>query len=812
MAKAAHPQDVHVFGVRHHGPGSARRVLEALEELRPAAVLVEGPTDLSELAAMLASEEMVPPVTLTAYAAEDPSLAIFWPFAGFSPEYQAMRWALANGAETAFIDLPATWRLAAMKAAKDAAEAARAEAQEAAAREQEAAAREQEAAAREGGEGGDAGGDPEADAAEAAGPETADAAPPEDPAAAEALRLRADPIGALARAAGYEDGESWWRDVFEENPSPGPVFEAIAEAMTALREAAGEAPEIARGESDLEREAHMRLEIAKARKAHDGPIAVICGAWHVPALLRKHSAAEDRARLKGREKVKTNATWAPWTAPRLAFASGYGAGVTAPNWCAHLWACPAERAPATWLARTAAALRDQGQIVSTASIIEAERLSKALAAMRGRPSPGFEELREASIACLCFGEALQWRQIETALLIGSEVGAVPEDAPQAPLLADLQRQQKAARLKPEGLDRELSLDLRSESGLARSVLLHRLQALDVPWGRLSGAGRSRGTFRENWALRWEPEFAIRLVEHVVYGATLEQAANGRTIARLDETEDLGALADLALQAMTAQLDAAAAAAIRTLDRRAAETSDCGQLMAALAPLADIVRYGEARARDSAQLGDLARRILIQAALALPYAARGLDAAAAREMNRRVAATDRALSLLSLEAADREVWRSALRDVLEDGQAARLVAGLAARLLYEAEALDAGETAAALARRLSPGEAAADAAGFFEGFFQSAGQRLIFDEALREAVDGWVVSLDEEAFRETLPLFRRVLSALDSAERRRLLDRLFGLRGAERPGWRTTPESLAAWDRRLARLTDILTAEPRDDRS
>src|SRR5437899_267391 len=70
-------------------------------------------------------------------------------------------------------------------------------------------------------------------------------------------------------------------------------------------------------------------------------------------------------------------------------------------------------------------------------------------------------------------------------------------------------------------------DLRSESGLIRSTLLHRLNALDVPWGRLTDAGRSRGTFRENWQLRWEPEFAVQLVEKLIYGSTIAEAAGGR---------------------------------------------------------------------------------------------------------------------------------------------------------------------------------------------------------------------------------------------------------------------------------------------
>jgi hypothetical protein len=38
---------VFLFGIRHHGPGSARRLVEALDALEPVAVLIEGPADAS---------------------------------------------------------------------------------------------------------------------------------------------------------------------------------------------------------------------------------------------------------------------------------------------------------------------------------------------------------------------------------------------------------------------------------------------------------------------------------------------------------------------------------------------------------------------------------------------------------------------------------------------------------------------------------------------------------------------------------------------------------------------------------------------
>ena len=734
--------DIHLFGIRHHGPGSARRLVEALDALRPITVLIEGPADASDLLPMLADPDMVTPVALLTYAEDNPATASFFPFADYSPEYQAACWAVRHGASLRFIDLPASDRLG--SSPSDIAEeiAARAE---------------------------------------------------EDP-------VSRDPIGALATAAGYDDGESWWSDVIEENPATGPVFAAVADAMTALR--ADEKPLSVR---EAAREAHMRIEIAKAAKECDGTIAIVCGAWHVPALAQRRSVAADREMLKGRPKTKIKATWAPWTAPRLSRASGYGAGVVAPGWCAHLWETREGDRVSLWLAKVTRVLRDRGHFVSTASVIEAQRLGVALAALRERPSPGFEELREAAIACLCNGERAMWNDIAPELLVGAGVGSIPSATPLAPLLEDLQRQQKATRLKPEALERPLTLDLRSESGLMRSTLLHRLNALDVPWGQFTDAGRSRGTFRENWQLRWEPEFAVRLVENLLYGSTIAEAAAGRLIDAMGKETELGALAGLVRNAMVADLPRATEAGITALETKAALTSDGQSLLDALPPMADILRYGEARAGTVEHLAALMPRIVVQAALALPYAARNLDVPAAAKLRSAILAGDAAIQLAQLETDIVARWRETLTSLLHDDQTTRLIAGTAARLLYEAELLAADHAADLLARMLSPGTPIAEAAGFFEGFFEGAGQRLIHDAALRGAVDGWLLSLDDEAFTASLPLFRRVFSALDRNERRRLMDALFARNTGGAKGYRLIPDAATIWPQHEARVIALLNA-------
>src|SRR5690242_12714326 len=94
--RAAAAARLHLFGVRHHGPGSAHSLLAALDALDPAIVLVEGPPEADDILRFVGASAMRPPVALLVHGQDDPMLASFYPFAVFSPEWQAIRWAVAR--------------------------------------------------------------------------------------------------------------------------------------------------------------------------------------------------------------------------------------------------------------------------------------------------------------------------------------------------------------------------------------------------------------------------------------------------------------------------------------------------------------------------------------------------------------------------------------------------------------------------------------------------------------------------------------------------------------------------------------------
>lgn len=214
---------IHLLGIRHHGPGSCRNVLEYLQELQPDLILLEGPAEAETLLPCVLNEQMEPPVALLAYQPDQPQNAVFYPFAEFSPEWQTIVYALRNEVPLRFFDLPLVHSMAQNQEPHNTTE----EQQE-------------------------------------------EIIP----------TVYRDPFDYLAEAAGYTDGESWWETTIEHRKDSADVFQAVKEAVTALRE---ELPEHTSPRDQL-REAWMRKMIRTAQKENFERIAVVCGAWHVPAL------------------------------------------------------------------------------------------------------------------------------------------------------------------------------------------------------------------------------------------------------------------------------------------------------------------------------------------------------------------------------------------------------------------------------------------------------------------------------------------------------------------------------------------------
>lgn len=781
---------IHYFGIRHHGFGSARHLLAELEALRPDCLLLEAPPEGEGLLALVADPATRPPVALLAYQPDQPARAVYYPLTEFSPEWQAIKFAQAHGIPCQFFDLPLAQSFA-LDAAEEEALVAKIRAPEGSAVPGAEAEEKPEVAAEE---------HPEAAAEEHPGAETEEhpeAEAEENPEA----DFNGDPFDRLAELAGHRDGEAWWEAQVERSQNCAEIFSAVHEAVAALRAAY---PQHSRPR-DLLREAQMRQRVRAAAKQYEN-IAVVCGAWHVPALQEPHSARDDAALLKGLAKVKVECTLIPWTNRRLTLASGYGAGINAPNWYNHLWQHPDDDG-VLWLSAAAKLLRAQKFDVAAAHIIETLRLSRALASLRNEPRPGLDDYLAAINTVISMGDDSALQQIADALLVGDVIGTVPPATPQLPLIGDVEKQRKSLRLPLEAGDKTLTLDLRKPLDLGRSVFIHRLRLLDIHWAEPGLGSSGAGTFKEIWATHYDPEQQIQLLEKAVYGNTLAAAATAFVRSKLERAEHLAELATLLDAVMPADLPPLVEALAEALENLSAGQSDVHDLLATLPPLAGVLRYGSVRQQNTAALETLLLTLLTRLAVGGVQGCIAIDPEAAALLATNIRAADGPLNVLGDSLPEAlQLWLQFIASLRGHGAVNPLLQGLATRLLFDRQRLDDEATAEALYQFLSRANHPGDSASWLEGFLHQSGTVLIIHPTLLPMIHDWLATLDEASFTELLPLLRRTFGSFENAERRRIGERASQLDAegvAVRPGATAAPAALDEAPAAAARET-ILT--------
>lgn len=712
---------VHIFGIRHHGPGSARSLRDALEQLQPDAILVEGPPDADPVLPLLNAPQMQPPVALLIYVPDQPHRSVYYPFAVFSPEWQALHYGLTNNVPVRFIDLPQAHQLADKPTSTD---------------------------------------DPTESETDAMDNVPNDSDPT---VISEADKIRFDPLGWLGKAAGYSDGERWWEHMVEQRRNSVDLFAAILEAMSALR---GEAQQ-SEDPIEAQREAYMRSCIRAAGESYQ-KIAVVCGAWHSPALAQMPPEKEDNALLKSLPKIKVQATWVPWTYGRLAYRSGYGAGVQSPGWYHHLWTT-SDQIVIRWMVQVAQLLREQDLDASSANLIEAVRLAESLAALGDRPLPGLPELNQATQAVLCFGSDLPMRLIHEKLIVGERLGEVPDETPMIPLQQDLVKQQKRLRMPAEATQKTLDLDLRKPNDLERSHLLHRLTLLGIPWGELQRTSGKKGTFHELWRLQWQPEFVVTLISSGIWGNTISEAAASYARDTADRANELPILTRLLNQVLLADLPDAVSHLMTRLQTEAAIASDVAHLMEALPPLTNILRYGNVRKTDTEMVSHVVDGLVARICIGLPGACASLDDDAATAMYEKLNAVNSAIALLQ-NNEHLASWHKVLTQMSEQGLHG-IISGRCCRLLMDASTFDADEAARRMGLALSTANEPPQAAAWVEGFLKGSGLLLLHDDKLWQVLDSWVSQLSGDTFTALLPLLRRTFSTFSHPERRQMGERV-----------------------------------------
>lgn len=717
-----------IFGIRHHGPGSARSLKNALEEYQPDCVLIEGPPDADEMIPMIANEDLKPPVALLVY---NPKAVMgqssFYPFASFSPEWVAMKYAVEKDLPVRFMDLPLgiQWKDLELQTQQQSEKLGS----------EEEAIKEEEAIAEEEGK--------------------------------ELITLRKEeinrnPIAHLARLANYEDAEEWWENVIEQRKNDESIFEGVMEMMSVLRE---ELKEV-QTEETLLREAYMRKIIRVAESEGYERIAIVCGAWHAPVLENIPPKKEDNALLKGKRKLKTESTWIPWTYERLARSSGYGAGIASPAWYEALYERSEDDLVAWWMSRVAYLFRDIGQDASPAHVMEACRLSYALAGLRGRRLPVLNDFLESVKTIFCFGDEVPLQFIKKEMVIGKKMGSIPDDTPQLPLQKEINALRKKYRLKNTTAREPLKIDLREERGLEKSQFLHRLNLLNISYGEVVDSGRGKGTFKELWALKWEPEFEVAIIEAATYGNTIEIACAAFVQKKLNGDINLTGLAVLLEKVFLAELPLSIEKVTQQLEETAAQGSDVLHFMNAFPRLVNLMRYSDVRKRDTERIKKVVEALFPRITVGLPSSCANIADPLANATFQAMQMVNNSVRFVERDDFQTD-WQTTLGRIAESNQTHRKLAAGAARTLFEASYWSVEKLETNLSLALSPSNPANTAAAYIEGFLQGGAALLIYQESLFAVLDSWIGALKDDTFVELVPLLRRSFAHFSFPERQQL---------------------------------------------
>ncbi len=703
---------LHVVGVRHHSPACARLVRHVIATVRPRAVLIEGPADLNPRLDELRLAHRLPIAVFTAVPAERGGRSCWSPFCAWSPEWVAFVDGEALGAEVRFIDLPG-WDAAFTDLRNRYAD----------------------------------------------GPDRYGAR-----------------VQALCRRLGVADLDAMWDHLFERPDAP----EALAERLRLwFAEARGDEPG---GPRDGPREAFMAAHVAHAL-AEGGPVVVVCGGWHAPALARVAPCAGPPplpAPPAGAE------SWlVPWSYERLDSFGGYDAGMPSPAWQRAVWEGGTERAGEALLGAVARRLRAKRQQVSPADLVAARALAEGLARMRGNPAPTRVDVLDGLAGALvkdALEAPLPWNTrgvlsphtppllVEVmAAFRGDAQGRLHDATPRPPLLADVARTLAAHDLAVPRGGRRVALDLADPAARARSAVLHRLRALDVP-GVDRAAGPAWGTDRrlaEDWRLAWTHLTEAALIEASVWGPTLLEAAGARLRARLLAADGrLDRLAALLGEAAFADLTDLVSSVVADVARAVGREPDLKVLGAALERLLLLWRHGEilgvARSATLARVVAAAWRRGLALVEDVPAGA-AIDAAtvravvALRDAMRHAPALGLELDL-GLAAFDRRAGDRAAPPALR---------GAALGALWSLDAAGAARQRDRAVRAVRSAARPQSFGDFLVGLFALAREPLLEGEDLLGAVEEALAALSPADFLVTLPALRLAFAWFPPGEKERL---------------------------------------------
>lgn len=704
------------FGIRHFSPAGAYFVRQFLDKIKPDLVLIEGPADFDFLIDDIVSKNLVPPFAIMAYTKEAPIDTILYPFAEYSPEYQAILWARENNKECHFFDLESDIMLGFGRTDDD--------------------TKDEETISKE----------PEKNKSDV-------------------------------------DMEGFWERNLEQSENMDAYRAGSALFGESLRkDTRSDDKSFAR---DIIRESFMKRKINEyIKKGFDlEKIVAITGAFHTSAIESLEGAMSDKE-YKELVRRESNITLMPYSYYRLSKRTGYGAGNAAPAYYELLWqgflSGDITYHERKYLSSLAKYMREHGGIVSSAQVIEATRLARELAIIRGGSVPTLEDLKDASITCMgggSFGEmAMGFAETD----IGKKIGSVPQDAMQTSIQSDFTLKLKQLKLEkykelvatPLQLDLRENLRVKSEESafldLNRSFFLYRLVVLGIDFAKIKKSNQDNATWAENWILQWTPEAEIQIVESVLKGDTIVDAVAFVLGEKLSEATKISDIAEVIEAAFNCGLPKIVEGAKRSLDEMANGALSMNDIADTVSKLSNMISFGDIRKLDRKPLEPIVKRLCIRASLMLvgESACDDIAAATLAEDIQKIHSV-----FMMQDFLDESFWFDKLIELSNRDDLNTKISGLATAILLDAGKIDELTLRMEVSRRLSMGMPAELGANWFAGLSMRNHYALIGRLTLWESLSEYLDTLDEEEFRRSVVFLRRAFVEYSAKEKDMIAENL-----------------------------------------
>lgn len=744
---------LYVVPLRHHSPACASHLEALIDEVAPEQILVEGPCDFDPMIPLVASEKTRPPVAIVALPKRkggqraEFSIVSYYPFCDHSPEYVALRAAVSRGCTVRFIDLPSSHRMM-----------------------QQGQTEKQE-------------------------PEVAVSLTDERAFDAN------DYVGALCRRLGCRDQNELWDHLFESRAGGSDwrgFFTGVGTYCASVRAACS--AEDMRRDGTLDREAQMIALTRAARESAKGPVVVVTGGVHTPALI-DGLAAEPQSEAFEPTAGEAEAYLIRYGFRQLDSLNGYAAGLPLPGFYDRLWARMAsgDTGAALWrnlsveilTAFTSHVRSAQPSLTPPVPVLTAALEGAArLAELRGRPGPSREDLLDACRSTLLKGEQLgETAPVVTLLrdfLTGSRIGDIPPGTGSPPLVESARAQARRLRFNvEEGDDRNRKLDIYREPRHREvSRFLHAMAFLETRFATKTGgpdflSGVKLDLLFETWSYAWSPLVEARLIELAAGADTVADACVRELRKKVRRLEEEGrgrnAREAVALFLMACQAGIAKRA-LRILPLIEDEVTADPDLPSVIAALRELYLLWRSRHVLGMSGAEIVERLIGVAYARALYLLPDLRTAREDDLSPLLESLASLREVMTTagpetEAVDETLFREAVAALL-DAEVHPAIGGALAALAFLCGLLDG----AALAGRLRGGldgayVRAEDRIAFLRGLVTISREVLWRVPGLVKTTDEIIAGLEEDEFIALLPHLRLAFSALDPRETDRMAQRI-----------------------------------------